>query len=73
MHQAEPGTGGGTGKPTCGACGVPLPWIVDTTGTLLDRIAVAAGHAGVTSNPRTGRVLVGNHGGGVVSALTTTR
>jgi len=62
-----------TGKPTCGACGAPLPWIVDATGTLLDRIAVAAGPAGMTINPRTGRVFVGNQGAGVIRALAPTR
>ena len=36
-------------------------------GTLLDRIAVAAGPAGMTIDQRTGRVFVGNQGAGVVA------
>ena len=31
-----------TGKPTCGACGAPLPWIVDATdASFVDRLATA--------------------------------
>ena len=43
------------------------------TGTLLDRVDVAAGPAGMTIDQRTGRVFVGNQGTAVVTALAPTR
>lgn len=43
------------------------------TDTVLDRIDVAAGPAGMTIDPGTGRVFVGNHGAGLVTTLTPTR
>ena len=42
-------------------------------GTVLDRVDVAAGPAGMTIDPGTGRVFVGNQGAGVVTTLTPTR
>lgn len=42
-------------------------------GTLLESITVAAGPAGMTIDPRTGRVFVGNQGAGVVTALAPAR
>ena len=66
MREAEPGLRGVTGTGQVA--------VLDArSGTLLESITVAAGPAGMTIDPRTGRVFVGNQRAGVITALAPAR